>query len=461
MKYQSYVLVTLMCFTLFACDDLVEVNVPNDRITSETVFSKDETANSAVVGIYNQLFQATFSSGGQTSVTVLAGLSADNLQATVSTTNLLEFEENEIFNNNSYNLGIWSSAYNTIYMTNAVLDGIDNNTAISAELKAELSGEARFLRAFTYFYLVNLYGDVPLVLSTDYQNNAVVSRTDTTQVFNQIVEDLESAINLLGTTYENGERLRANSYTATALLARVHLYLENWEMAEQLSTSVIDASGIFELLPLNEVFLANSREAIWQISPIAGGLATTNTNEGALFIMQNTRGNIALTENFMASIDTLDTRRDNWIGSFDSETNKYYFPYKYKVKNSTEDASEYSMVMRLAEQYLIRAEARLKQGKIMESIEDLDRIRLRAGLKPIAEINPETTSEELLDLILLERRRELFGEWGHRWLDLKRTGRAKVNLPPLKPLWEDTDVFYPIPEDELRKNLNLTQNPGY
>jgi len=461
MKHQKYILVTLLCLTLFSCDDLVEVNTPNDRIISETVFSKDETANSAVVGIYNQLFQSTFSSGGQTSVTVLAGLSADNLEATVSTTNLLEFEENEIFNNNSYNLGIWSSAYNTIYMTNAVLDGMDNNTAISAELKDKLSGETRFLRAFTYFYLVNLYDDVPLVLSTDYQNNAVVSRTDTAQVFNQIVEDLESAINLLETTYENGERLRANSYTAKALLARVYLYLGNWENAEQLSTSVIDAPSIFELLPLNEVFLANSREAIWQISPLAGGSSTTNTKEGEIFIMQNTRGNIALTENFMASIDTLDTRRDNWIGSFDSETNKYYFPYKYKVKNSTEDVSEYSMVLRLAEQYLIRAEARLKQGKITESIEDLDLIRQRAGLKPISEINPVVIGEELLDLILLERRRELFGEWGHRWLDLKRTGRAKENLPPLKPLWEDSDVFYPIPEDELRKNLNLTQNPGY
>jgi len=461
MKFQKYILITLMCLTLFSCDDMVEVDFPDDRITSTAVFSKNETANSAVVGIYNQLFRVAFSSGFQTSVTALGGLSADNIQATVSNSNLLEFEENEIFINNSYNQGIWSSAYNTIYMANSVLERLDNNNQISEELKERLIGEASFIRAFTYFYLVNLYGDVPLVLTTDYQSNAMINRTDKVQVYNQIIEDLELAVDFLGTTYDEGERLRANSYTASALLARVHLYLENWEFAEQFSTEVINASELFELVPIEEVFLANSKEAIWQISPVAGGSNNTNTNEGALFIMENNRGSIALTESFLTSFDTVDARLDKWVGRFDSEETSYFFPHKYKVKNSTEDRSEYSMVLRLAEQYLIRAEARAEQGKLLEAIQDLDKLRIRANLDPIANRYSDISNEELLDLILLERRRELFVEWGHRWLDLKRLDKATEVLSSVKLLWQDTDLYYPIPEDELRKNPNLTQNPGY
>lgn len=461
MKFQFYILIICLCFNLISCDDMVEVNVPDDRLTSETVFSKNTTANSAVVGIYNQLFESSFSSGLQSSITVLTGLSADNLKTTVSNSNLSEFEENEIFISNPYNLGIWSSAYNTIYKANAVLEGLDSSTSVTPELKDKLSGEARFLRAFTYFYLVNLYGDVPLVLSTNYRDNAVVARNDSSTVYNQIIEDLERAIELLDTTFDSGERLRANKYTATALLGRVHLLLGNWELAEQLSTQIIDATNVFELVAPEEVFLANSKEAIWQISPFAGGSTSGNTNEGALFIMEDTRGSIALTENLVTSFDSIDARRNNWIGSFVSENTTYYFPFKYKIKLSTEDWSEYSMVLRLGEQYLIRAEARAQQGKIAMAIEDLDKIRSRANLEELAEDRPNITKDELLDLILLERRRELFTEWGHRWLDLKRTGNAGEVLSDIKPLWQETDRLYPIPEDELKKNMNLTQNPGY
>lgn len=461
MKYYRYLLIILLALLQNSCNDFVEIDVPNDRIISETVFNKNETAKSAVIGIYNELFNSAFSSGFQNSITVLAGLSADNLEATVTTATLLEFEENEIFINNSYNQGLWSSAYNIIYMTNAVLEGLDNNPNISQDLKERLTGEARFIRAFTYFYLVNLYGDVPLVISTDYSTNAKIPRSNQHDVYTLIVEDLENAQDLLEEDYQDGERLRANRYTTKALLARVHLYLENWETAEQLSTEVISATELYELLPLNSVFLANSREAIWQISPLAGGSSRSNTNEGDFFLMLDNRGSVALTENFLTTFDTIDARMDTWVGSFESETDTYYFPYKYKIKNSVDDFSEYSMVLRLAEQYLIRSEALAKQGRLTEAIEDLDRIRQRAGLPSATSEFPEVNQEQLIELILLERRRELFTEWGHRWLDLKRTEMAREVLPPLKPLWDNTDVLYPIPEDELKKNPNLTQNPGY
>ena len=113
------------------------------------------------------------------------------------------------------------------------------------------------------------------------------------------------------------------------------------------------------------------------------------------------------------------------------------------------------------EQYLIRAEARAKQQNISGAISDLDIIRKRSGLELIADRNPTISEEEVLTIIMEERRKELFTEWGHRWLDLKRTNRAEEALGDNNSFWQNTDVFYPIPSEERMKNPNLSQNDGY
>src|SRR5699024_9452423 len=127
----------------------------------------------------------------------------------------------------------------------------------------------------------------------------------------------------------------------------------------------------------------------------------------------------------------------------------------------TGEISEFSMVMRLAEQYLIRSEARTQLGKLTGAIADLDKIRKRANLDLIINLKPSIDKGTLLDSIQVERQRELFSEWGHRWLDLKRTGTVSEVLSTKKSFWEDTDALYPIPEEERSKNPNLTQNIGY
>lgn len=119
------------------------------------------------------------------------------------------------------------------------------------------------------------------------------------------------------------------------------------------------------------------------------------------------------------------------------------------------------MVLRLAEQYFIRAEAQAQLGNMPAAIAAIDHIRERAGIPLIAQSQPQISKEDFLTLLLEERERELFSEWGHRWLDLKRTNKATEVLLPANTLWQETDVFYPIPEEERIKNPNLTQNPGY
>ena len=468
MKIQYFIKVTsflIVPFLLLSCEDFVEVEAPDNKLVQDVVFSSDDTAKSAMTGIYNQLFQSEFSGGHFSSVTLLSGLSGNNIK-NLSTYFLewMEFEQHELQPGNPNVLYLWSSAYNTIYMCNAMLEGLYNSDSISPALKQQLEGEARFIRAFSYFYLINLYGDVPLILSTNYRENHLAPRDPVGEVYLQIVEDLEVASELLSSEYRNGERTEVNSYAATALLSRVHLYLENWEQAEILSTRIIGENSKYELLyDLNEVFLANSKEAIWQISPIGGGGFMTQTNEGSLFVIDPVYYYSAffqLDEKFPEVLEEADKRLMNWIG-YNPERDAF-FPYKYQIQYSNSfPITEYSMVLRLAEQYLIRAEARARTGNLAGSIEDLDILRDRAGLPLLAETDPGINQEALLDLIFEERRKELFAEWGHRWFDLKRSGRADETLGASNPHWQTTDLLYPIPEEERKKNPNLSQNPGY
>ena len=119
------------------------------------------------------------------------------------------------------------------------------------------------------------------------------------------------------------------------------------------------------------------------------------------------------------------------------------------------------MVLRLPEQYLIRAEARIHQGNLNGAMADINVIRKRAGLELLSSNTVDIKADALMNIVLEERRKEFFTEWGHRWLDLKRTRRSEAILSPGNPSWENTDVLYPIPQQERIKNSNLSQNPGY
>lgn len=466
MKISQYIKIMgigLTILLLVACEDWLEIEEQNTMIVSEQVFSNDESAKSAMQGIYNHLYEASFSAGWLESVTVLCELSSDNLEPIhPNNLELMEFQNHEVRSDNSYNRNLWGSAYHIIYMTNALLEGLTKSTQITPEVAQRLEGEAKFIRAFTYFYLVNLYGAVPLVLTTDYTVNAMIAKTSTIEIYQQIIDDLSTSKDLLGMEYLEGERTVVNSYVAEAFLARVHLYLGNWGLAETYSSEVIAQSSIYNLVDYDQIFLANSQEAIWQLSPLGAGTISTNTNEGQVFIIYPlwpTLSALKLSADFVNGFEAGDDRRLHWVNY--NEDIEAFYVFKYKIQSSTDVPVEYSMVLRLAEQYLIRAEARAQQNNLSGAIADLDRIRERAGLDLLSMTDPGISKGSLLHKILNERRYELFAEWGHRWLDLKRTGKASEILSPMDPDWNSTDELFPIPEQELINNPNLSQNPGY
>jgi hypothetical protein len=167
--------------------------------------------------------------------------------------------------------------------------------------------------------------------------------------------------------------------------------------------------------------------------------------------------NYTISNSLLNSFEPDDNRKVKWISSNLVDGQSYSFPYKYKQGIDASDRGEYDMVLRLAEQYLIRAEARAEQGESDGALSDVNIIRNRAGLSGL--INSDKDS--MLVSITHERQCELFAEWGHRWMDLKRTGQIDAVLGAEKPAWKNTSALLPIPLVELGKNPKLYQNPGY
>jgi hypothetical protein len=340
-----------------------------------------------------------------------------------------------------------------IAQANACLEGLAATSALSATNNAQFKGEAEFLRAYGNFYLVNLFGDIPLINTTEWTKTNSVTRSSTDAVYAQIISDLTDAQASLPASYASGQVIRATKWAAAALLARVQLYRQQWASAEQQATSIIDGSGL-SLTGLNNVFLIGSTEAIFQLQPPP---YHSNPNETLVFVNFGTP-NYLLTTQQLNAFETGDQRKTAWVDSLSYNGQTLYYPYKYKSNTYNPPSTEYYMVLRLAEQYLIRAEARAKQDNISGAVADLNLIRERAGLTDLS-----TTIDQATCLLAVEqeRRVELFAEWGHRWFDLKRTNRAAAVLPAVKPKWTANAEMYPIPVSEIILNPHLTQNPGY
>lgn len=452
----------LFLLVLTGCGNFINVGPPDSRIVREVVFKDYKTANAAVAGIYHQLYSNSgFAGGGDYGITILGGLSSDEIVYSSSFIALQEFFRNELQPINTYNFGIWTSAYNIVYLANSALEGLMYSENITTEDKNRLEGEARFIRAFCYFYLTNLYGDVPLITSTDFRQSRVAQRNPQTAVYDAIVEDLKAAKQLLPNDYAHslGERIRVNNMVAAALLARVYLYQQHWINAEIEASAVINNTAYLLESDLDRVFLKDSREAIWQLMPTT---PNGNTNEGARLIINTTPISYSLNADLIGSFDAEDNRISHWIGIFGSQDENFYYPYKYKLRPNAVSQNEYSMVLRLAEQYLIRAEALARGGNLSAAIADINVIRNRVGLQSLLAIYPAITEAEVFLEIEHQRRLEFFAEWGHRWLDLKRTNRTGSVLGEIKPWWNEQAQLYPIPQSEIINNPNLKpQNAGY
>jgi hypothetical protein len=457
MNYRVFFL--LLIWTT-GCKKLVEVKGPETQTESSEVFKTDASSTAAVTGIYSKVMSSalSFLNGG---ITVYAGLSADELIQNETNSSIQEFFTNSLQSSNQLvRKDLWVRAYNLIYEINACIEGLNKSNTLTTATKNQLLGESYFLRAFVYFYMTNLFGDVPLILTTDYTVTGTMSRTNSTIVKSQIKGDLTGAISLLTPEYPSVNRARVNRWAASAMLAKVDLYDGNWQEAETAASDVINAGTYSLEKDLSRVFLYTSNESIFQFMPVAKGYNTTEANQ---FVPLNSSSipTYSISNYLMLAFEPGDKRAVEWVGRQSVGGTIYAFPDKYKLKpvfSASFVLKEYYVALRLAEQYLIRAESRANMNELSGAIDDIDSVRSRAGL-PF--IDPAISKAGLLEVIQKERQTELFTEWAHRWFDLKRTKQADAVLKTRKLGWNATDTLYPIPGVERTLNPNLSQNDGY
>jgi hypothetical protein len=449
----------MVCFS-FGCLKLTDVNGPAGVVTGEQAFSNESSSDASVVGTYNKAARESNILNG--AITYLPAVYADELRYLGSDVPIQQFYFNSINTGNKIiSSNFWAASYSMIYNINKCLEGLNKSSTLTDDFKKSRMAECKFLRGLIYFNLTQLFGEVPLILVTDVNSNKTLGRTKISEINTNIVTDLEEAQNNLPESYISTERIRPNKWAATALLARFYLYQRDWETAYNLATRVIE-SGMYRLpAGLDSVFLRNSTEAILQLQPIQAGY---NSMDASLFIpAASAAPSYCLTDSLIKSFDPSDKRFKHWVGVTRVNGTNYYYPYKFKIIPANSAGFrpvEYNTMIRLAEMYLIRAESALAQHRVANAVADVDIIRKRAGLPSVLQGNPDISETELSDTIQKERRLEFFAEWGHRWFDLRRTGKANDVLK-YKPGWQPADTLWPIPVSEILKNLSLTQNPGY
>ena len=454
-KLKSLVLIAVfVCF--FSCKDFLEIDPPVTEVTEELVFDDDNSAESTIRGLYARFINShSLATGREGSVTYLLALSGDNLNYLGIDDELEGVFNADILSDSRRIETIWTNAFETIFYANSILDGLQDAPNVSDGVKGQLQGEALFMRAFCNFYMVNLFGPIPLVQTVNVETNRNISRSEPSLIYESIISDLLQSEELLADDFSfgAGERLRPNKAAPQSLLARAYLYTEEWSSAIEKASLVIDHPDFQLEADPTSVFLANSSESIFQMIDFRG-----TVGEALTFPVTSASNlNHELRPDLLNLFEPEDLRLQ-WVDTIDISGTDYIFPFKYRNADSGMPGVEYSTLLRLAEVYLIRAEAYARSNNVANAISDLNVIRNRAGLPNSSSSN----QSEVIDEIEVQRRLELFAEWGHRWLDLKRTNRLSVVVGPIKADWTSEDALYPVPLDELELNQNLgSQNPGY
>jgi len=447
MKATSYFFLIIISTFFFSCRKFLDVKPLESISDDQTIFDK-VSAEEAVRGIYNALANDAYYGTGFQSIGYLSG---DNIVWTGSQSQVQEFINHKVSAENSTVTAAWTAIYTVINRANQVISKIPlvQDPLLTEALKNQYLGEAYFIRALSYFDLARTWGGVPIITAPTltYKDNSGIPRSNKAETYAQVLKDLDLAETLLPATTD---RYRATQKTVWALKSRFYLYNNGWAKAEEYATKVISDVTNYELIkPYSAFFASNARgtkESVFEIfyngttevnphrnqwqPQTNGGTRQWAPNDALVALLNDplTGG----TRNVLIAKDN----QDRWYG------NLYY----------RTPASDPSFVIRIAELYLIRAEARAQQDNLVDALSDLDAVRSRAELAPSVAVS----REEILLAIENEARLE-FALEPHRWFDLVRTGRATTVL-------NFTDVnkyVMPIPSQQLLVDKALNQNEGY
>lgn len=432
---------------LTSCDSFLDVEPKASISDEQTIFDK-ASAETALRGVYNAVANSSYYG---TTFQSIGYLSGDNIQWTGSQSQVQEFINHKVNAENATVSNAWIAIYATINRANQVIAKVPavNDPTLTDALKNPIVGEAYFLRALAYFDLARTWGGVPIITqptSTPSENSGI-RRSSQAETYAQVLKDLDAAEPLLSETVN---RYHATRKTVWALKSRYYLYQKDWAKAEEYATRVISDAANYKLLaPFNAFFANNARgtqESVFEI--FYNGTSEINDHRGQW--QPQTNGGTrqwAPNDAFVAlANDPLVGGNRSTLVAKDNQS-RWYGNLYYRSPGS-----DPSYIIRIAELYLIRAEARAQQSKLTDAAADVNAIRTRAGLNATT----AATKDELLLAVENERKIE-FALEPHRWFDLVRTGRAAAVLNITDP----NRYLMPIPSVQLQTDKALEQNPGY
>jgi starch-binding outer membrane protein, SusD/RagB family len=484
-NYLKYTFILFAITWLTSCEDFLTEDPKTSR-TAENYYRTATDFKNATVGLYAALkHPGVYGNGGtNSSLLFMTEIVSDNatLGTNENTATFTQFQIEELnFQlTNPFITNAWVGHYIGIGRANALLENLPYANLPDAT-KARYEGEAKFMRAFFYFNLVRLFGDVQLVVKTfkDPTEEFNIPRTSTSQIYDLIISDLTFAETNLPIAILSEEAGRASRWAAKALLGKVYLTRNQSNQAELKLKEVIDAN-LFNLTSVSyaETFspstpYASNRDVIWAVQYKSGlkgqgsalwsamipfgfngaSFGTTGTGEG--FMKPTTDMVNAYEANDVrknASLRTTFTRPDGTTGG----TPPYVFKYN-QFGPQAGDADSDLPVLRYADVLLMFAEALNAQNKTAEALPYVNQVRTRAGLGAIS-----ASGKDDLALKIEKERRVEFAFEGHRWFDLVRTGRYKIVMENhgFTNVVKDHHKLYPIPqrENDLK---NIGQNSGY
>lgn len=488
-RFTALALGSVATLGLWSCSDEFLDRAPKGELTSDNFFRDAAQAEQAVNAIYSHLRNFNVHVFSYIGITDIASDDADKGSVPGDAGFLQDVNDFTFDANNGAVTGVWSGYYQGVFRANQVLANIDR-IEMDEELKTRLTAEARFLRAYFYFFLVRTYGDIPLIdrpLNPDEYRQPRVSKD---QIYAFIEDDLSfAAANLPEkSAYAAADLGRATAGAAKAFLAKAHLFQNDFPAALSVAQEVIN-SGEYALYPNYEAIFRregeHSSESIFEVSTVAleqgGGASQFNEVQGirgnpnngwgfnspsADLIAAFEEGDPRLEATVINNGDTLPTGEvvsaDPNMGSEARFSRKAWVPERPPIGFGNSGAN--IRLFRYSDLLLIAAEAANETGNANLALDYLNQVRERArqGNPDILPDVTTTNQAQLREAIWHERRVELAMEQ-HRYFDLVRQGRAQQVFQALGINWTpNKHEVFPIPQAEIDiSGGTLTQNPGY
>ncbi|WP_028376182.1 RagB/SusD family nutrient uptake outer membrane protein [Leeuwenhoekiella sp. MAR_2009_132] len=450
-KLQKLLVALILLSTLSCSQDILDKE-PLSSFSAQGFYKTTSDAQAGVYGIYESLqsnYRINFAYWGEGR--------ADAVETNHSGDPLL-LKQNSL--NKTMSSAQWNSLYQTISRANYAIKYVPEVS--ESEFGMRLVGEARALRALSYFYAVRIWGDVPLITEPyeSVEQELFVERTDKELVLDQIVEDLKFAAENCNTNF-GGERDRVliTQGGANALLTQVYMWRKDYQNASSTADLVLDNSlySLVSMADWSKIFTTGySNESIFEV-----GYNDVQTNALRVLYALGSDSDYLPSQKFRNSFEDGDLRQTKIYDTTAAEPRKIWKYFGEGFNDESPDPSSNNIVLvRLADIMLLKAEALNELGQTTDALDLLNVIRNRAGLENLDEAGAIAAYGDVQAAILHERAIELSYE-GHRWFDLVRTGKAIQVMQPISGLSDEANLVWPIHEDALNRNPNLDQNSFY